>query len=327
MSEEAVYADLNKMYEPRDIISLIVDNIRKTRNPLGLSNSSINTWWKNLSIKRDGDAMLFTGLMYQLIPYIEKMTQYLEKYEDSSLKKHMKFVKYVPKFAFRMIFGHPLSEEDKKRFNNILRNIAMLLSKVGIDYYYKPEIDIYSGILLYDLSDINSFCEHAKYVADLLEKNNVKKLITVDPHTTYALKVLYPKYIGTDFEVYTYFEALDKSGNLGSLKKTLDIKVTIHDPCFYGRYLKISEVPRHILRELGVEIVEVSNRKELTICCGGPLESLFPTLSRKLAMKRVDELKKTGLPVVAMCPICHGNLRRVGLETIDLSEVLYQIIF
>lgn len=327
MSEETVHIDLNKMYEPKDIISIIADNIKKTRNPLGLSNASINKWWRGLSLKHYGDAMLFTGLMYQMVPYIEKMTQYLEKYEESSLKKNMGLVRYLPKFAFRMMFGRPLSKDDEKRFNEILRKIAMIMSKVGVDYYYNPEIDIYSGILLYDLSDIDGFSEHAEYVANLLERNKIKKLITVDPHTTYALRVLYPKYTGKEFEVYTYFEALDMSDNLDKLKKVTDVKITIHDPCFYGRYLKISEVPRRVLRRLGVEIVEVGNRKELTICCGGPIESLFPSLSRKLALKRIDELKRTGLPVVAMCPICHGNLKRAGLEAIDLSEILYQVIF
>ncbi len=34
------------MYNPRDIIDLIAANIRKTRNPFGVPNSQINTWWR-----------------------------------------------------------------------------------------------------------------------------------------------------------------------------------------------------------------------------------------------------------------------------------------
>jgi len=326
MSEEILQVDLDKMYDPKSIIDLIVDNLKKTRNPLGLSNSKINTWWKNLDIKREGDTLLFTGLMYQLVPYIERMTQYLEKYEESSLKKYVGATRYMPKFIFRILFGKPLSEKDKKRFDNIVKNIAQILSASGIDYCYRPEIDVYSGILLYDLGDIDGFANHAKYVADLLKKNNVKKIITVDPHTTYALKILYPKYTDVDIEVHTYFEVLDTLNDLKVKKADSDLKVTIHDPCFYGRYLEVSEVPRRLLKRLGIKIVEVGNRGKLTVCCGGPLESLYPSLSKQIGYRRVQELRKTGQPVVAMCPICHVSLKRNGLETVDLSELLSQII-
>ena len=57
-------------------------------------------------------------------------------------------------------------------------------------------MDRYSGILLYDLGDQRGFVRHARWLADRLQKAGVTKLITVDPHTTYALKELFPKYTG-----------------------------------------------------------------------------------------------------------------------------------
>ena len=36
----------------------------------------------------------------------------------------------------------------------------------------------------------------------------------------------------------------------------------------------------------------------------------------------MEELKATGAPLVAMCPICLGNLRKSGAEVEDLSTVL-----
>ena len=73
------------MYNPRDIIDLIAANIRKTRNPFGIPNSQINTWWREAPgfTRRPGDALLLTGLMYQSIPYIEATTRYLERLEGS----------------------------------------------------------------------------------------------------------------------------------------------------------------------------------------------------------------------------------------------------
>jgi len=307
------------MYKPIHIIDLIADNVRKTRNPLGIPSSKINTWWKNVSIKRNGDAMLFTGLMYQLVPYIEKMTQYLEKYEDTSYEKYVGYTKYIPKFLFRFMFGKPSSKEDKEKFDGIIKNIVRILTKSGIDFYYKPELDFYSGILLYDLGDIEGFIKHAKFVAETLKKNGVRKLITVDPHTTFALKVLYPKYIGSDFDVKTYFELINLKGDANT-------KVTIHDPCFYGRYLELSDIPREVLKNLGIECIEVRNSGKLTFCCGGPAESISPKFSKEIASKRVEELKSTGYPIVGMCPICLGNLRRAGAEIEDLSTLITRYI-
>ena len=322
MSEVEVKIEMNAMYDPFIIIELMASNLKKTRNPLGLSNDKINTWWKGLDIPKEGETMLYTGLMYPLIPYIEFMTKKLEGYEKSFMKKFIGLAKYVPKPLFRMLFGKPISKEEKERFDNIVRTIAKLLLKAGVDYFYNPELDIYSGILLYDLGDIDGFIQHAEYVVSRLKEAGVKKVITVDPHTTFALKELYPKYINADLEVQTYFEVL----NSANIEATSDASVTIHDPCFYGRYLKLSLIPRELLKKLGVKIVDVKNSMEYTVCCGGPLESLYPTYSKQIAERRVAELKKTGLPIIAMCPICLANLKRGGLVAEDLSEFLAKIL-
>ena len=52
------------MYNPKDMIDLIADNVKKTRSPFGIPKFMANTWWKNTTVDRDGDTLLFTGLMY-----------------------------------------------------------------------------------------------------------------------------------------------------------------------------------------------------------------------------------------------------------------------
>ena len=58
--------------------------------------------------------------------------------------------------------------------------------------------------------------------------------------------------------------------------------MAIHDPCFYGRYLDFSEVPRKVLRSLGSSYVEVAGCGAFTSCCGGPAESVSPALTREI---------------------------------------------
>jgi len=312
------------MYNPRDIINLIGANVRKSRNPFGIPRSQINTWWRQAPgfTRRPGDALLLTGLMYQAIPYIEATTRYLERLEGSRWADYLKFghlSRYIPSFVVGRGLACLTSKTEKKQFNGILVSISRLLTQSGVNFFYHPEMDFYSGILLYDLGDQDAFVEHAKFVARNLKLHGVQKIITVDPHTTYALKELYPQYTGVIFDVQPYFALLrprEVSRDNGRPP------VAIHDPCFYGRYLKVSEGPRQLLTDLGLPYADVRNCGEFTSCCGGPAESVSPALNREILGRRVAELKASGAPVVTFCPICLANLLKAGLPVEDLASLL-----
>ena len=312
------------MFKPRDIINLIAANVRKTRNPFGISNSQINTWWREAPgfTRRPGDALLLTGLMYQSIPYIEATTRYLERLEGSRYADYLRFgrlSRYIPGSLVGRGFSLLTSKASMQQFNGILQAICRLLMKSGVDFFYHPEMDFYSGILLYDLGDQEGFVEHARSVARTLKLHGVQKIITVDPHTTKPLKELYPKYTGVSFDVQPYFALLPPNEvSRGNGRPP----VAIHDPCFYGRYLKLSEGPRRLLTGLGLTYAEVRNCGEFTSCCGGPAESVSPALNREILGRRVAELKASGAPVVTMCPICLANLLKAGLPVEDLASLL-----
>jgi Fe-S oxidoreductase len=312
------------MYNPRDIIDLIAANVRKTRNAFGTPNSQLNNWWREEPrfTRRPGDALLFTGLMYQSIPYIEATTRILERLEGSRFADYLRlgrFSRYLPSLLVGWGFSSLISQAEKRKFNGILQSVCRLLTKSGVDFFYSPDLDFYSGILLYDLGDQEGFVEHARFVAQTLKRNEVRRVITVDPHTTYALKELYPKYTGVSFEVNPYFALLQSSGVQSSNGRP---PVALHDPCFYGRYLKISEEPRRLLASLGLKYVEVRNCGEFTSCCGGPAESVSPALNREILGRRVAELEGSGAPVVTFCPICLANLLKAGLAVEDLASLV-----
>jgi Fe-S oxidoreductase len=285
------------MFTPKIIIDILADNVRKTRNPFGLKKSALNSWWKNSGVTEEGDTLLFTGMMYQLVPYIKATTRYLEKFEDTPKADYLRYGKVVPKALTNLALNIIASKEDKQNFNTILSNIVKILQASEVSFGYKPDLDDYSGVLLYDLGDQESFVEHAVYVANKLKNAGVRKLITVDPHTTYAVKVLYPKYTGISFEVHTYFELANLKG------KESAAEVTLHDPCFYGRYLELADVPQSLLGGLGVTCKPLNTSGSFTSCCGGPAESVSPKLAEEVGLRRVNELQATGGKIVAMCPI------------------------
>jgi Fe-S oxidoreductase len=304
------------MYDPKEIIELLAGNVRKTHNPFGISSSIINNWWSGLPLRREGDAMLFTGLMYQSVPYIEKTTHYLACYEDTSMARYVPLGRFVPAFLAGLALRLLASSEQKTTFNAIVKDIHKVLVKSNVDFFYRPELDYYSGILLHDLGDEEGFARHAAFVVGKLKAAGVRKLITVDPHTTYAVKVLYPRVTGESFEVSTYFELVNIRAQDG------EKRVTLHDPCFYGRYLELSDIPRKVIENLGIEHVKVRNSGAFTSCCGGPAESVSPKLTGEVLDRRIEELKATGASIVAMCPICLGNLLRAGVRAEDLSTLV-----
>ncbi len=293
---------------------MMAKNLRMTGTPLGLSSHKVNTWWHGLEIKKEGGALLFTGLLYQLTPYIVQVTKRLYGLENTPLEGLVSASGILPSY---MIGGFlkPKSA-DIEQFNSIIRKISLILSKSGVDFSYNPELDFYSGALLYDLGCDEAFEEHARYVAGKLEKRGIKRLITIDPHTTYTMKVLYPEYAGAEFQVINYLDLIQP-------KAKGDAEVTIHDPCYYARYLDIYDQPREVLKALGMHCVDVKNSKKMTYCCGAPIESISPKLSKEIARVRFTELKETGCEVVTMCPLCLANLKDFG-DVKDISEVIWR---
>jgi len=304
------------MFNPIDIIEILAANVKQTKSPFGIPKSMVNTWFKDANLPEKGEYLLFTGLMYQFTPFIEKSTQYLEKYEGTKMAGVLKYARYIPAYLSGIGLAMMTSRKEKKKAGQTLKNIAFLLQKSNVDFAYRPDLDNYSGILLYDMGDQKGFVAHAKKVARKLKNAGIKKIITIDPHTAYALKELFPKYTGINFDVKPYFELLNLE------PKDCGLQVTLHDPCFFGRYLEVSDIPRKTLSNMGITVTKIRNQGEFTSCCGGPAESISPSLSNEIMEKRVKELEEAGKPIIAYCPICLGNLKKSGANVEDLSTLL-----
>lgn len=306
------------MHHPRDIIEILAGNVRKTMSPFGVPKALVNGWWKGLGIPTEGDWLLVTGLMYQFVPYIETATAQLTRFEDTKWASSLRYARYVPPLASGLGLAMLTPAQGRRKAANHLRDIVTVLRASGARFGYRPDLDEYSGILLYDLGDQENFVRHASRVAARLTQAGVRRIITTDPHTTYALKVLYPKYVGASFEVRTYFENLDLKGDAQGRR------LTLHDPCFYGRYLELSDSPRRALGNLGYDCVDVRDSGAFTSCCGGPAESISPKLAHEIGTRRAENLAAAGDQVVTMCPICLNNLEKSGANVVDLSAILAQ---
>ena len=93
--------------------------------------------------------------------------------------------------------------------------------------------------------------------------------------------------------------------------KQLGIKVTYHDPCNLARGMDMVDEPREILKQIGVEVVEMPTKGKQAECCGGGggLLATDNALAEKLAEKRVKQALEVGVDtLVTLCPTCEFNI-------------------
>ena len=160
---------------------------------------------------------------------------------------------------------------------------------------------------------------------------NVSKIITMCPHGYTVLKNDY-KELGGNFQVYHYTEILDKLIKQGKITLKQPIEnlgvITYHDSCYLGRYNKIYDQPRDILKALNSgSLVEMKSHHAKSFCCGagGGRMWMEEDLGTRINQKRTKEVEASGAKTVCTaCPFCYTMLSD-GIKELELSEKLQAI--
>ncbi|MGQ4892506.1 MAG: (Fe-S)-binding protein [Candidatus Njordarchaeia archaeon] len=298
-----------------EILHLIRDFILETKNPLGLSGKECAKWARDLDIPRGGETIIYTSCMYQVMSYSESLVEALSKFMgDPTSSLPVKFSKLSMKLKINPI-KLVSAIFRTKNYDSVLRKAVAILNKIGVKFGYLYEEEPYSGALLYEYGFHDEFAEYSKEIYSLLKSKNVKKMIVLDPHTADLFKNVYPEFIDNfDIEVELFIEMVKEAIEKGKirLKGSEDAAITFQDPCHYSRYLGIVDTPRVIIKSVnGVDFRDHPRSGELSMCCGGPIESLYPRLSKLMARNRVEELLSTGAKkIIVACPICLINFER-----------------
>jgi Fe-S oxidoreductase len=311
-----------------DVIGILGDNLRLRKSVLPVPAKVATKWTEGLGLPRGGETVLYTGMMYQLIPYIEGLVKAVSKMGDSWMAKYTSLGRTANRFVNVSAFMARPSAEERARYDQVPINVVHLLRKAGVEFGALYEDDLYSGALAYDLGLDEVVVEHAKKVHAAFRKHGVKTVITIDPHTTTMLRSVYPKILeGYDLEVRSYLEVLAERGFAGNgqAARQLAREVVLHDSCVFARYEGVVDEPRELLAAAGVTVRDPENTGRQTWCCGGPVESLYPAKAAANAEKRVAQLREAGTDAVTMCPMCYVNLSNAAGETMcfkDISEYL-----
>lgn len=312
LARSLIVAKRNTGTSPNPISDFVTLPIIRYNNPLGLRRECYE-WAEHLGLPNSGEYLLFTGCMYQIMPYGSRLIDLTRRTGDKGAKRIASMGRRAP---FLIKLSRLMRYSDSKdRVENLLKSVVNLLKLSDVDFYYDEELELYPGTYLHDLGFDALFERYAENIARKFKEKNVKKVITIDPHTYDLLKNTYPTYTDFPVEVYFYLDLLDLK-----LKKS-DIKVTFHDPCRLSRHCNYIERPRELISMVATNI-EPIHSKSRTMCCGGPAELLFPKIAERVSTSRHAELKATGAQLIlTSCPVCLTNLGR-GDDVLDISEFL-----
>jgi Fe-S oxidoreductase len=227
------------------------------------------------------------------------------------------------------------------RAQTVTRAAATVLQRAGVDFGILYEGEQNAG------NDVRRIGEEGLF-GQLMDKNTATlgkakftKILTTDPHTYHVVK---HEYAGNGsgplhgVEVLHIAELLDRLVREGKLvfEKPLGGRVTYHDPCYLGRYNGVYEAPRHLLRALGVRLVEMKRNRRDAYCCGAGGGRIWmedvPGIKERPAENRVREA--AGLAgvdtLVVSCPkdlvMFQDALKTTQLESALAVKDLVQLV-
>jgi Fe-S oxidoreductase len=221
------------------------------------------------------------------------------------------------------------------RIGAVVKATVKVLRSAGIELTFLGEEEVCTGDAARRLGEEGLFQQLALQNIDTLKRHGVERIVTHCAHCFHMLKNEYPRFGGA-FEVYHHSELMARLLREGKIRLKTDARplTTLHDSCYVGRYNRIFDAPREILRAVqGGEPVEMPRHGAQSFCCGaGGANYWFDAPKKEPAgVIRIREAALTGARVVAAeCPFCIKMLEQAALavaggqelQVRDISEIV-----
>jgi Fe-S oxidoreductase len=251
------------------------------------------------------------------LPALQAQIQHVE--QDTGLK--------IPVDVENADYMLLLSSMEIMNFPEFIGAVAKIFHKAGITWTISSEAfeATNSGIQI-GVSDIAA--ELVQRIVDAAAKLKVKNVISPEcGHAYMAIRWEGPNLVGKPFpfKVIHILELLDDLRQQGRLKLKDKVKgsLTFHDPCQIARRGGILEQPRHLLKELVNNFVEMPESGQMNWCCGAGGGVSSNERADELRIKafqrkksQLDQIKVDGL--VSACSNCRIQMED-GLEAYHMD--------
>ncbi len=226
------------------------------------------------------------------------------------------------------------------RSQKIAIAFAKLMNKAGISFAILGNKEANSGDTARRIGNEFLFQEIAEKNIKQFQKNDVKKIVTIDPHAYNIFKNEYPDF-GFEAEVIHHTQMLYDLVMNGKLqpKGAIKERLTYHDSCYLGRYNGVYDPPREILKAIpGLELVEMDRSHENGMCCGagGGMMWAEETTGNRINVARTEQaLEVEPTMISSACPYCLTMLSdgtkakevEEDISTMDVAEILALSVF
>ena len=244
-----------------------------------------------------------------------------------------------PEVEYLFYVGCTGSFEDRGK--KVTAALVRLLQQAGVSFGILGAEEKCCGETARRIGNEYLFQSMATELAEVINGYGVKKIITTCPHGYNCLKNEYPQF-GGNWEVYHHTEFLARllgEGLLPRPRRRLDKRLTLHDPCYLGRYNAIYEEPRKILKAIpGLRLLEMERHRAKSFCCGagGGRMWMEETLGvQKINEARADQALALDPELIAVsCPFCAIMLedglkareKEEQVKVYDIAELLAQAL-
>ncbi|MCA1055070.1 4Fe-4S dicluster domain-containing protein [Rossellomorea aquimaris] len=264
-----------------------------------------------------------------------------ENWREAREDVHIPTVKEMKKAGedFEFLFWVGSMGSFDNRSQKIALSFAKLMNEAGVKFAILGNKEKNSGDTPRRLGNEFLFQELATNNIAEFEKNEVKKIVTIDPHAYNIFKNEYPDF-GLEAEVYHHTELLYDLVKDGRLKPQYEVNetITFHDSCYLGRYNEVYDPPREILKSIsGVKLVEMERNREKGMCCGagGGLMWMEEDTGHRVNVSRTEQALAVSPSVISSgCPYCLTMLSdgtkakevEENVSTLDVAELLEKAI-
>lgn len=222
------------------------------------------------------------------------------------------------------------------RTPNVTTALGNILTQANVNFTLLGEKEGCCGYVLLAAGLWDDAKENAKRLIERVKQTKAETLVTPCSGCYYTFKKLYPEIIQAELPCQIlhstqFVERIIEEKRI--TPRSLDWRITYHDPCSLGRHCNVYESPRKVLKAVpNLEFVEMSLNRDRSRCCGagGGLWSFNNNVAMAAAAEKlVKDVAPLGVSALATtCPTCHMNFRyasakkSMGIKIYDVMEVI-----
>ncbi len=225
-----------------------------------------------------------------------------------------------------------------ERYKKVTQSFVKILNKVGIKYAVLGLEESCTGDPARRAGNEFLFQMQAMSNIQVLNKYEIKKIVTACPHCFNTLKNEYPALDG-NYDVIHHSQFLQELINEGKIilkggGKFKGKRITYHDSCFLGRSNNVYDAPRSVLEALDAELVEMKRCRTKGLCCGAGGAQMFKDAepgNKEINLERTEEALETKAETIAVaCPFCMTMMsdgvktkeKENSIKVKDLAELI-----